>query len=339
MLKYQLLISWSEEDQAFLAAVPELPGCVADGATYQEVVANVEVAIREWIETAQSQNRPIPEPETVEEAEANRSAVDERLTDRARLVLRLADQEARQLGHEYVGTEHVLLALIRERAGVAANVLMNLGVSAEVIDQEVSRIVPPGQGRPRPGTLPLTPRTKVAINYAAEEAGQLKHDYVGTEHLLLGLLRGEEGVAAQVLRQLGLRREEVREEVFAMLGIESVPAPQRASRATKKRKRWREYDLYLPLTYNDGTPVEPEKIERLKKRVHDRFGGFTFFPQKSEGVWRVGNVVFREEIVILHVLSDEPKESKAFFLQLKGELMQDLKQNEVLIIMRKVEVL
>jgi hypothetical protein len=100
-----------------------------------------------------------------------------------------------------------------------------------------------------------------------------------------------------------------------------------------------EYDVYLPLSYNDGTPVEPEKIVRLKQRLHDRFGGLTFFPQRNEGVWSIDRVAFRDEIVIVRVLSEEVRASREFFRQLKEELKEELRQQEVLIVERKVEVL
>jgi hypothetical protein len=101
----------------------------------------------------------------------------------------------------------------------------------------------------------------------------------------------------------------------------------------------REYDLYLPLRFNDGSPIEPEKIARLKKRLHDRFGGLTFFPQQNEGIWKVGTVTFREEIVILRTLAEETRPAREFFLQLKEELKTELRQEEVLIVERKIEIL
>lgn len=100
-----------------------------------------------------------------------------------------------------------------------------------------------------------------------------------------------------------------------------------------------EYDLYFPLRYNDGSAVEREKIEGLKNRLHDRFGGLTFFPQQNEGVWKIGNVTFNEEIVIVRVLAEETRAAREFFLKLKEELKADLHQEEVLIVERKVEVL
>ena len=142
----------------------------------------------------------------------------ERFTDRARKVMQLANQEAQRFNHEYVGTEHVLLGLIKEGSGVAANVLRNLDVDLRKIRNEVEKIVQAGPDMVTMGKLPQTPRAKKVIEYAIEEARNLNHNYVGTEHLLLGLLREQEGVAAQVLMNLNLKLEEVREEVLNLLG-------------------------------------------------------------------------------------------------------------------------
>src|SRR5246127_2357860 len=142
----------------------------------------------------------------------------ERFTDRARKVMQLANQEAQRFNHEYVGTEHVLLGLIKEGSGVAANVLRNLDVDLRKIRNEVEKIVQAGPEMVTMGKLPQTPRAKKVIEYAIEEARNLNHNYVGTEHLLLGLLREQEGVAAQVLLNLNLKLDEVREEVLNLLG-------------------------------------------------------------------------------------------------------------------------
>jgi ATP-dependent Clp protease ATP-binding subunit ClpC len=142
----------------------------------------------------------------------------ERFTDRARKVMQLANQEAQRFNHEYIGTEHILLGLVKEGSGVAANVLKNLDVDLRKIRLEVEKLVQSGPDMFTMGKLPQTPRAKKVIEYAIEEARNLNHNYVGTEHLLLGLLREEEGVAAQVLRNLGLKLEDVREEVLNLLG-------------------------------------------------------------------------------------------------------------------------
>src|SRR3984957_3249647 len=142
----------------------------------------------------------------------------ERFTDRARKVMQLANQEAQRFNHEYIGTEHILLGLVKEGTGVAANVLKNLDIDLRKIRLEVEKIVQAGPDMVTMGKLPQTPRAKKVIEYSIEEARQLNHNYVGTEHLLLGLLREQEGVAAQVLMNLGLKLEDVREEVLNLLG-------------------------------------------------------------------------------------------------------------------------
>jgi ATP-dependent Clp protease ATP-binding subunit ClpC len=142
----------------------------------------------------------------------------ERFTDRARKVMQLANQEAQRFNHEYIGTEHILLGLVKEGTGVAANVLKNLDIDLRKIRMEVEKIVQAGPDMVTMGKLPQTPRAKKVIEYSIEEARNLNHNYVGTEHLLLGLLREQEGVAAQVLMNLGLKLEDVREEVLNLLG-------------------------------------------------------------------------------------------------------------------------
>jgi ATP-dependent Clp protease ATP-binding subunit ClpC len=153
----------------------------------------------------------------------------ERFTDRARKVMQLANQEAQRFNHEYIGTEHILLGLVKEGSGVAANVLKNLDVDLRKIRLEVEKLVQSGPDMVTMGKLPQTPRAKKVIEYAMEEARNLNHNYVGTEHLLLGLLREQEGVAAQVLMNLGLKLEEVREEVLNLLG-HGVEGPEGAER-------------------------------------------------------------------------------------------------------------
>jgi len=142
----------------------------------------------------------------------------ERFTDRARKVMALANQEAQRFNHEYIGTEHILLGLVKEGSGVGANVLKNLDVDLRKVRLEVEKLVKSGPEMVTMGKLPQTPRAKKVIEYAIEEARNLNHNYVGTEHLLLGLLREHDGVAAQVLMNLSLKLEEVREEVLNLLG-------------------------------------------------------------------------------------------------------------------------
>ena len=148
----------------------------------------------------------------------------ERFTDRARKVMQLANQEAQRFNHEYIGTEHILLGLIKEGSGVAANVLKNLDVDLRKIRHEVEKLVRSGPDLVTMGRLPQTPRAKKVVEYSMEEARVLNHNYVGTEHILLGLLREQEGVAAQVLMNLGLKLDEVRREVLNLLGHSIDPS-------------------------------------------------------------------------------------------------------------------
>ncbi|MHC4288848.1 MAG: ATP-dependent Clp protease ATP-binding subunit [Planctomycetota bacterium] len=142
----------------------------------------------------------------------------ERFTDRARKVMALANQEAQRFNHEYIGTEHILLGLVKEGNGVGANVLRNLDVDVKKLRLEIEKLVKSGPDMVTMGKLPQTPRAKKVIEFAIEEARSLNHNYVGTEHILLGLLRESEGVAAQVLMNLGLKLEDVRQEVLNLLG-------------------------------------------------------------------------------------------------------------------------
>lgn len=150
----------------------------------------------------------------------------ERFTDRARQVMKLANEEARHFKHEYIGTEHILLGLVKEGSGVAAAVLENLDIDLRKVRREVEKIIVAGVDMPAAGKLPQTPRVKKVLEYAIEEARALNHNYVGTEHLLLGLLREEEGIGAQVLSNLGLQLKDIREEVLNLLGESSAkPSP------------------------------------------------------------------------------------------------------------------
>ncbi len=143
-----------------------------------------------------------------------------RFTERARKVILLAKEEAKRFNHDYIGTEHILLGLVREGEGVAAAVLASFGLSPDKIRLEVEKLVQPGPSTVISGDLPFTPKAKKVIELAMEEARALGHNYIGTEHLLLGLIREGEGVASQVLMNLGMELEKVREEVMNLLGSE-----------------------------------------------------------------------------------------------------------------------
>jgi ATP-dependent Clp protease ATP-binding subunit ClpC len=143
----------------------------------------------------------------------------DKFTDRARKVMGLARNEAQRLGHDAIGTEHILIALVKEGSGVAARALAILEIDSKKIIQEIEKQV---QAEPKPaasGALPFTPRSRRALEFAHEEAANLGHDYIGTEHLLLGLLREQEGLAARVLINLGVVLDEVREEILNILGM------------------------------------------------------------------------------------------------------------------------
>lgn len=142
----------------------------------------------------------------------------ERFTDRSRKVMQLSNQEAQRYNHEYIGTEHILLGLIKEGSGVAANVLKNLDMDLRKITLEVEKLIQVGPDHITMGKLPQTPRAKKVVEFSIESARELNHSYVGTEHLLLGLLKEAEGVACQVLTNLGLKLENVKEEILCLLG-------------------------------------------------------------------------------------------------------------------------
>ncbi len=152
-----------------------------------------------------------------------------RFTERAQRVILIAQEEAKRLNHDYVGTEHILLGLIALGEGVAAQVLSNLGVDLRRVRSEIEKIVGTGDNVMLLGEIPFTPRAKKVLELAVEEAQSMAHNYVGTEHLLLGLIREEEGVAARVLENLGCRLDVVREEVISLLG--ETPRPHTSQTA------------------------------------------------------------------------------------------------------------
>ncbi len=141
-----------------------------------------------------------------------------RFTERARKVILLAKEEAKRFNHDYIGTEHILLGLIREGEGVAAAVLVGVGLDPEKIRMEIEKVVQPGPTTVVSGDIPFNPKAKKAIELAMDEAESMGHNYIGTEHILLGLIREGEGVAAQVLINLGLDLDKVRNEVMQLLG-------------------------------------------------------------------------------------------------------------------------
>ena len=146
----------------------------------------------------------------------------DRFPDRAKKVMNLARQEAQRFNHEYLGTEHILLGLVQEGSGVAANVLRQMSIDLSKIRSEVEKLVKTGPSMVTMGQLPFTPRAKKVLELSMEEASNLGHNYIGTEHLLLGLIKENEGIAAKVLTNLNVKLEEVREEVLEFLGAEAT---------------------------------------------------------------------------------------------------------------------
>jgi hypothetical protein len=194
----------------------------------------------------------------------------ERFTDRARRVVVLAQEEARMLNHNYIGTEHILLGLIHEGEGVAAKALESLGISLDAVRQQVEEIIGQGQQAPS-GHIPFTPRAKKVLELSLREALQLGHNYIGTEHILLGLIREGDGVAAQVLVKLGAELNRVRLQVIELI---SGQQPQPGRRPPREGAPGR-----TPLTWMSrstgsaasGTPPPmPRSMSRPRRCVTGR---------------------------------------------------------------------
>ncbi len=160
----------------------------------------------------------------------------ERFTDRARNVVVLAQDEARMLNHNYIGTEHILLGLIHESRGIAAKALEAAGIGLEPARQRVAEIIGPGQLAPS-GHIPFTPRAKKILELSLREALQLSHNYIGTEHILLGLIREGDGVAVHVLADLGADLNRLRQEVVQLQAgnpmTEEMPRPARTQASAR----------------------------------------------------------------------------------------------------------
>src|SRR6478752_6080158 len=153
-----------------------------------------------------------------------------RFTERAQKVLALAQEEAVRLGHNNIGTEHILLGLIRENDGIAAKALIALGLGLEKIQDEVETLI--GRGQEQPTNIAYTPRAKKVIELSMDEARKLGHTYVGTEHILLGLIREGEGVAARVLNNLGVSLNKARQQVLQLLGSNEASSGHQGGSAT-----------------------------------------------------------------------------------------------------------
>jgi hypothetical protein len=200
----------------------------------------------------------------------------ERFTERARQVVVLAQDQARALKHNYIGTEHILLGLLREEEGLAARVLESLDITVEEVRAQVARIV--GQGdEVTTGQIPFTPRAKKVLDLALREALSLGHNYIGTEHILLGLVRENNGVAARILLDFDADAEKVRDAVILMLG---GPGP-------------RQTDEGFP-------PGEESKVELVLRRV------VSVAHQMSDGTWVVSVEVWDHGLVVRRAMSERP---------------------------------
>jgi ATP-dependent Clp protease ATP-binding subunit ClpA len=188
----------------------------------------------------------------------------ERFTDRARRVVVLAQEEARMLNHNYIGTEHILLGLIHEGEGVAARALESFGISLDTVRQQVEEIIGQGQAMPS-GHIPFTPRAKKVLELSLREALQLGHNYIGTEHILLGLIREGDGVAAQVLAKLGADLNRVRQQVIQLLhGYHGKEATSSAAGAFETRLSAVEERVGIaPATPDLDQQIRQARIDRI----------------------------------------------------------------------------
>ncbi len=193
----------------------------------------------------------------------------ERFTDRARRVVVLAQEEARMLNHNHIGTEHILLGLIHEGNGVGAKALESLGISLEAARHRIEELV--GQGGSAPiGHIPFTPRAKKVLELSLREALELGHNYIGTEHILLGLIRVGDGVAAQVLDELGADASRLRQEVIHLLSgevegvpegvTENAPEPAPQPRCPRCRRLLTETAAYRSLEVAPEEKGEPRTV-------------------------------------------------------------------------------
>jgi ATP-dependent Clp protease ATP-binding subunit ClpC len=185
----------------------------------------------------------------------------ERFTERARQVVVLAQDEARTLKHNYIGTEHILLGLLREEEGLAARVLDTLDITVEEVRAQVARIV--GQGdEVTTGQIPFTPRAKKVLELALREALSLGHNYIGTEHILLGLVRENEGVAARILLDFDADAEKIRNEIIRMLSGPGRPPTEPLG----GRRRVRQHAQLLVACPSCATPIETVSTDRPNTR-------------------------------------------------------------------------
>jgi ATP-dependent Clp protease ATP-binding subunit ClpA len=214
----------------------------------------------------------------------------ERFTDRARRVVVLAQEEAVRLNHNYVGTEHLLLGLIHEGQGVAAKALESLGIRLEAVRSQVEEIIGQGQVAPS-GHIPFTPRAKKVLELSLRESKQLGHDYIGTEHILLGLIREGEGVAAQVLVKLGADLSRARRQVIGLLtgdtGGSEAGAGTRLVRMTMPNELREAEEELVQVRRQKERAIDAEDFDRaaaLRDREQQLLGGLV----EREREWTAG---------------------------------------------------
>ncbi len=214
-----LLLGLVREGEGIAAGVLESLGVNLEKVRTQTIqVLNVPEASQVLSQSASSQ---VPDQSDTPQATNDRDRFD-KFTERAKMVLSLSQEEAQRLQHNYIGTEHLLLGLVHEGEGVAAKVLANLGVELAKVRNAVEIIIGRGD-RIVLGEIGLTPRAKKAIELAVDEARRLNHHYIGTEHLLLGIIREGEGIAIGVLESLGVNLEQIRTQTIQMAGQPSAP--------------------------------------------------------------------------------------------------------------------
>lgn len=221
--------------------------------------------------------------------------------------MQLANEEAHRFDHEYIGPEHLLLGLIEEGSGVAANVLKNLHVDLGKLRLDVERLMRKGEFTAPQGTLPQSPATKKVIDYATEEARALRHNYLGSEHLLLGLLHGPEGIAAEVLRNCGLTLENVRAQILSLLGwgIPDFPTAKVGGRIEEPREDTAASDpsragesLLTTKRLNDHARSVIQLAEKAASRFNHEYLGTEHF---LLGLVQEGSWVVEEVLRHLHV--------------------------------------
>ncbi len=239
----------------------------------------------------------------------------ERFTDRARRVVILAQEEARLLNHNYIGTEHILLGLIHEHEGVAAKALESLDISLESVRAQVEEII--GRGGKEPGGhIPFTPRAKRVLELSLREALQLGHNYIGTEHILLGLIREGEGVAAQVLVKLGADLARVREQVVHLLAtLEEVSSSVSGGESERvvgepSASRSRVLAIRERVNVSSGGPLEATVGYSRAVRVGDHVAVAGTTTLKPDGVDHPGDC-YMQSRAVLRLIEDALQETGA----------------------------